>query len=49
MQIHTRRPYLTHFNDFVSGNRFRLVMALCLLALAIMLGVIHVTIGLGPI
>lgn len=49
MQIHTRRPYLAPFTDFVSEHRFRLVIALCLVALAITLGVIHVTIGLGPI
>ena len=48
MQIHTRRPYLAPFTDYVSEHRFRLVMALCLLALAIMLGAIYGTIGFGP-
>ncbi|WP_237213335.1 hypothetical protein [Falsiroseomonas oryziterrae] len=49
MQIHTRLPYLEPFTDFVSEHRFRIVMAVCLVAIAIMVGVIHVTIGLGPI
>jgi hypothetical protein len=49
MQILTRRPYLAPFTDFVSEHRFRLVMALCLSALAIMLGTIYGTIGFGPI
>jgi hypothetical protein len=49
MQIRTRRPYLAPFTDYVSEHRFRLVMALCLVALAIMLGAIYGTIGFGPI
>jgi hypothetical protein len=49
MQILTRRPYLEPFTDYVSKHRFRLVMALCLLALAIMLGTIYSTIGFGLI
>ncbi len=49
MQIHTRRPYLAPFTDYVSEHRFRLVMALCVLALAIMFATIYGTIGFGPI
>jgi hypothetical protein len=49
MQIQPRRPYLALFTDYVSDHRFRLVMALCLLALAIMLATIYGTIGFGPI
>jgi hypothetical protein len=49
MQIHTRRPYLAPFTDHVSEHRFRLVMALCLLSIAIMLGAIYSTIGIGPL
>lgn len=33
---------------FVSEHRFRLTLGACVLALALMLGVIHATIGLGP-
>ncbi|MGG5817799.1 hypothetical protein [Falsiroseomonas sp. HW251] len=33
---------------FVSEHRFRLTLGACLLALALMLGVIHLTVGLGP-
>jgi hypothetical protein len=49
MQIHTRRPYLAPFTDYVSEHRSRLVMALGLVTLAIMLGAIYGIIGFGPI
>ncbi len=49
MHIRTRRPYLAPSTDYVSEHRFRLVMALCLVSIAIMLGAIYGTIGFGPI
>lgn len=36
------------FTAFVSEHRFRLTLGACVLALALMLGVIHATVGLGP-
>jgi hypothetical protein len=40
---------LAPFTGYVSEHRFRLVMALGLVALAGMLGAIYGTIGFGPI
>jgi len=49
MQIHTRYPYLAPFTNYVAEHRLLLMMTLCLVALAIMLGAIYGSIGFGPI
>ncbi|MBU8538851.1 ribose-phosphate pyrophosphokinase-like domain-containing protein [Roseomonas tokyonensis] len=38
MQIHAGRPYLAPFTGLALAHRFRLLMALCFVVLAIMLG-----------
>lgn len=42
-------PTRSGFDGYVSGNRFRLALLACELALAAMLAVVHATVGFTPI